>query len=264
MTLVPLFQGLYATGVARLLRGLALAGQARSADADTRGGLLSELDELTRWLAARAADAPGNFLHLVRLVEAERAWAAGDFRAAALALDAARHEAARQRPWHRALIAEHAARFYLARGLEHAGHDLLAQARQEYLAWGATAKVAQLDWAYPVRRPPSDPAATADEQSGDLPHRRAAVTAGTVDLLGILSASQALSSETSIDRLHARLIQVLSAMTGATGVHLLLSDADRHNWLLPAPGGGTIPASDSGVEVITWGPNGPVVADKLT
>ena len=201
MPLVPLFPGLYVTGIARLLRGLALAGQARDADADTRGGLLSELDELTRWLAARAADAPGNFLHLLRLVEAERAWAAGDFRAAALAFDAARHEVApRQRPWHRALIAEHAARFYLARGLEHAGHDLLAQARQEYLAWGATAKVAQLDWAYPVRRPPSDAAAAAGEQSGDLLHRRAAVMAGTVDLLGILSASQALSSETSIDR----------------------------------------------------------------
>ena len=249
MPLVPVLPGLYPTAVARLLRGLALAGQARDADADTRGGLLAELDELTRWLAARAADAPGNFLHLLRLVEAERAWAAGDFRAAALAFDAARHEAAqRQRPWHRALIAEHAARFYLARGLEHAGHDLLAQARQEYLAWGATAKVAQLDWAYPARRPPSDPAATAGEQSGDLPHRRAAVTAGTVDLLGILSASQALSSETSIGRLHARVVQVLSAMTGATGVRLLLWDADRQDWLLPAPGGGTVPASDTGQE----------------
>ena len=27
-------------------------------------------------------DAPDNFLHLLRLLEAERAWAAGDFRAA--------------------------------------------------------------------------------------------------------------------------------------------------------------------------------------
>src|SRR5208282_976808 len=128
------------------------------------------------------------------------------------------------------------------------GHDLLAQARQEYLVWGATAKVAQLDWAYPVRRPPSD--ATADggtDQSGDLTQRRAAVTAGTVDLLGILSASQALSSETSIDRLHARVVQVLSAMTGATGVHLLLWDEDRQDWVLPAPGG-TVPASGPGQE----------------
>jgi len=246
MLLVPVLPGLYPTGVARLLRGLAVAGQARDADAGTRGGLLSELDELTRWLAARAADGPDNFLHLLRLLEAERAWAAGDFRAAALAFDAARQEAAqRQRPWHRALIAEHAARFYLAHGLEHAGHDLLAQARQEYLAWGATAKVAQLDWAYPARRPPSG--AIAGEQSGDLTHRRAAVTAGTVDLLGIVAASQALSSETSIDRLHARVVQVLSAMTGATAVHLLLWDSGRQDWLLPAPGG-TVQASDGGQE----------------
>src|SRR6185312_4285505 len=185
--------------------------------------------------------------HLLRLLEAERAWVAGDFRAAALAFDAARREAApRQRPWHRALIAEHAARFYLARGLEHTGHDLLAQARQEYLAWGATAKVEQLDWAYPVLRTPSGAAATADQQSGDLPHRRAAVTAGTVDLLGIVSASQALSSETSIGRLHARVVGVLSAMTGATGVHLLLRDEHRQDWLLPAPGGGTVPVSGTG------------------
>ena len=178
MPLAPVFPGLYSTAVARLLRGLALAGQARSADAGHRGALLAELDEVTRWLAARAADAPENFLHLLRLLEAERAWTTGDFRAAALAFDAARREVApRQRPWHRALIAEHAARFYLAHGLEQAGHDLLTQVRQEYLTWGATAKVAQLDWAYPVRRPPSDAAATAGEQSGDRPHRRAAVPA---------------------------------------------------------------------------------------
>ena len=238
MPLLPVAVGRqYTSALARLLRGLALAGQARAADGGERGALLAELDEVTRWLGARAADAPDNFLHLLRLVEAERAWAAGDFRAAGLAYDAARREAAaRQRPWHQALIAEHAARFYLAHGLEHAGYELLAQARQQYLAWGATAKADQLDWAYPVLRPA--PEAAVGE----------AVTAGTIDLLGIVSASQALSSETSIGRLHARVVQVLSAMTGATGVHLLLWDQDRHGWLLPAPGGGTVPVSGTGHE----------------
>ncbi|WP_346275587.1 AAA family ATPase, partial [Pseudonocardia sp.] len=228
--------GLYPIAVARLLRGLAVAGQARASDGDERGALLSELDEVTRWLAARAADAPDNFLHLLRLLEAERAWTVGDFRAAVLGFDAARREGAqRQRPWHRALIAEHAARFYLAHGVEHAGYDLLAQAREEYLAWGATAKVAQLDWAYPTLRPQPDASGEhGANQSGDLSPRRPLVTTGTIDLLGILSASQALSSETSIERLHARVAEVVGAMTGATGVHLLLWSDDRQDWLLPA------------------------------
>ena len=236
--LIPANVGNYSTAVARLLRGLALAGQARVTDGDEGEGLLSELDEVTRWHAAHATDAPDNFRHLLRLLEAERAWAAGDFHAAVLAFDAARREAAqRQRPWHRALIAERAARFYLAHGVEHAGYDLLAQARHEYVMWGATAKVGQLDWAYPALRPQAGPDGTpSGEQPGPLPARRPTVTTGTIDLLGILSASQALSSETSIDRLHARVAQVLSAMTGATGVHLLLWSADRQDWLLPAPG----------------------------
>ena len=252
MPLIPANVGNYSTAVARLLRGLALAEQARAANGGERGGLPSELDEVIGWLAARAVDAPDNFLHLLRLLEAERAWAAGDFQAAVLAFDAARREAAqRRRPWHRALIAERAARFYLAHGVEHAGYDLLAQARQEYLAWGAVAKVDQLDWAYPGLRPHDGANGTqSGEQPAHLPPRRAAVTTGTIDLLGVLSASQALSSETSIGRLHTRVVQVLSAMTGATGVHLLLWSEDRQDWLLPAPGsdGGTIPVSGTGHE----------------
>src|SRR3569833_2295253 len=125
MPLLPVVPGIYPTAVARLLRGLALAGQARYSHGDERDALLSELEEVTRWLAARAADAPENLLHLLRLVEAERAWTDGDFRAATIAFDAARYEVAQhQRPWHRALIAEHAAHFSLAHGVDHAGYHL--------------------------------------------------------------------------------------------------------------------------------------------
>ncbi|MFI0447456.1 AAA family ATPase [Actinomadura sp. 6N118] len=249
MPLLPADMGSYPTAGAYLLHGLALAGQARAAHGDERGRLLSELDDVARWLAARAADAPANFLHLLRWVDAERAWAVGDFQAAVLAFDAARREVARrQRPWHRALIAERAARFHLAHGAEHTGYDLLAQARQDYLAWGATAKAAQLDWAYPTLRPQAD--ATSGhrgERSGDLPYHRSTVTTGTIDLLGILSVSQALSSETSVEGLHQRVAQALRAMTGATDVHLLLWSADRQVWLLPTPGsGGTVLADGTG------------------
>ncbi|WP_238005413.1 AAA family ATPase [Dactylosporangium sp. AC04546] len=250
MPLLPIFGRNYPTALAHMLRGLSLAGQARESLGDERGPLLRELDEVSRWLAARAADAPANFLHLLRLVEAEQAWALGDFRAAALAFDAARRAVAhRQRPWHRALITEHAARFYLANGLDDHGYHLLVEARREYLAWGATAKVHQLDWAYPTLRP--QPVATTGQRGeapGDDFHDRVSVTTGTLDLLGILSASQALSSETSFERLHARVVQVLSTMTGATGVHLPLCSEDRQGWLLLTPGGGTASVSGTGYE----------------
>src|SRR3984957_10466756 len=73
---------------------------------------------------------------------------------------------------------------------------------------------------------------------------------GTIDMLGIVSASQTLSSETSVGQMRARVAEVLSAMTGANGVHLLLWDEDRHGWLRPAPdaGGGTVPVSRTGQE----------------
>ncbi len=63
------------------------------------------------------------------------------------------------------------------------------------------------------------------------------MTTGTIDLLGILSASRALSSETSVERLHERVVEVLSDMTGATGVELVLWSDDRRSWLIPGEAG---------------------------
>jgi signal transduction histidine kinase len=248
MQSLHLIPGNYATALARLLRGLALAADARAAQADERDGLLSELDDVIRWLAARAADAPENFGHMLRVLEAERAWSTGEFGAAAMAFDAACGEVAgRQRAWHRALITERAARFALAQGLQHAGFELLAHARQEYLAWGATAKVAQLDWAYPALRPHTDlPGESGADRAADLPRQGPMLTTGTIDLLAILSASQALSSETSIEGLHVRVVHVLAAMTGATAVQLVLWDEDRQVWLRPAQGGTAGPVGSVG------------------
>ena len=246
MPLLETALGLYPIALTRLLRGLALAAQIRARRDDERAGARAELDEVTGWLAARATDAPANFLHLLRLLEAERAWALGDLRAAELGFDAARREVAgRPRPWHRALITERAARFYLARSLDHLGFQLLAQARQHYLVWGATAKVDQLDWAYPALGQPPHATVGVDDPT-ELPRARVGVVStGNLDLLGILSASQALSGHTSIDQLCTRVVEILGAMTGATAVELLVWDSDRRDWVLPTRSGSTAAISAS-------------------
>ena len=247
MPLLSAVEAQYPVAIARLLRALSLAAQARATQTARRGAILAELDEQIAWLSARAVDAPFNFGHLLRLAEAERAWAAGNFREASYTYDAAQREvSARARPWHRALILERSARFFLAHGMEQTSNTLLAGARRQYLAWGATAKVSQLDWAYPTLRagpagaqpamgPPAQPAA-----------QRSTVTTGTIDLLGIVTASQALSSETNIDGLQARVVGILSAMTGATSVHLLLRDQNDHRWRVVTSDGGTVALEDAG------------------
>jgi diguanylate cyclase (GGDEF)-like protein len=244
MSFVPAFAGTYLTGPAHLLRALSCAEQARAAAGGQRRELLAELDRAIEWIAARATDSPANFLHLLRFVEAERAWATNDFQAASRAFDAANREVtARQRPYHRALILEHTGRFSLAYGMPHLGHTLLADARRAYLAWGADAKVDQLHWAYPTLQDlpavpgPAEAVGSVDARPGDRA-LRAGLTSGAVDLLSIAASLQALSSETSIEDLRARVVEVLGTMTGATGVQLLLWDEDQRTWLVTERGNG--------------------------
>lgn len=256
MGMIDMLTGTYITAIARVLRALALAEAVRSSPVADRAALLAELDEVTAWVAPLAEQAPENLRHLLRLIEAERAWAIGEFRTAAYAFDVATRDVAiRQRAWHRALIMERAARFHLSHGLENAGLQLLSMAREAYHGWGASAKVEQLDWAYPTLRHPagagSRPAgrAAGSETVDSAPAQRDRIPAGAIDMLGILAGSQALSSETSIDGLRARVVDVLSAMTGATGVQLLLWGEEQEGWLVaaPLPGGGTtIPLAEAG------------------
>ncbi|SDT62628.1 sensor histidine kinase [Actinoplanes derwentensis] len=197
-------RGFYVSALARVVRCLSLTARLR--DGDPTAG--TELGGLRDWLAARATDSPRNFRPLLRLVDAERAWARGDPDAAARHFDAGLDEVT-GRPWHRALLAERAARFHLERGMAHTGHRLLVEARDTYLAWGAGGLLARLEAGHPFLR-----ATVPDSGSG----------AGTdrIDLVAILRASRALSSATSLAGLERQVGDVLSAMTGATHVRLVL------------------------------------------
>jgi signal transduction histidine kinase len=194
-----------------------------------RAERVAVLEKCSAWFVARAADQRANFLHLAHLVRAELAWVLGDSWKAATLFDLALQEASRRRrPWHRALTAERAALFHLAHGMDHAGTRLMAQARELYANWGAQAKVKLLDHAYPWLRGMGDSRApgTASQQRP----RSGTPSSDALDLLGILRASQALSSHRTMRDLALRVNEILAALTGATRVSLIV--AMQRQWLL--------------------------------
>jgi diguanylate cyclase (GGDEF)-like protein len=252
--LLPHVPGMYLGAMAQPLRGLSLAEEAKAAGPTERPALLAELDGCRAWLTARAADAPENFGHLVRWIDAERAWAVEDFQAAVGSFDAAMAEVARRvRPWHAALITERAARFHVVHGLERSGGVLLTEARNLYHEWGASAKVDALEQEFPgLAAQHASCASSRGSVDGGRTSLRgssrgngssepvsaghtSAVSSDSIDQLAVVRASQALSSETNIDRLRVRVVEVLGAMTGATSVRLVLWNQDAEGWFVPSP-----------------------------
>jgi diguanylate cyclase (GGDEF)-like protein len=227
---LPFIATYYTRALGELVHGLALAHRVRTADPDRpTADVAAELESSREWMHARAADEPVNFAHLASLLDAEQAWAHGDLLAALRGYDIARAQVAhRNRPWHRALITERAARCHLAAHLTHAGHALLVEAARQFAAWGATGKVRQLHREYPFLTAATRTTSTTTNQtpsptSGPL-------VADSLDLMAVLRTSQALSSETNFDHLRVRVGEVIGAMTGATRVLLAIRDDENRHW----------------------------------
>jgi len=133
------------------------------------------------------------------------------------------------------MITERAGLFRLTLGHEYGARAMLTVARDAYAAWGATVKVEQMRREHPFLRT----VAPADE----LPPHRVDALIGpgantdpdAVDLLAVLSASQAIGRETGFEQLHARVVEVLTAMTGATDVTVLLRE-ESGSWTVPGRG----------------------------
>ncbi|BAL88309.1 putative multi-sensor signal transduction histidine kinase [Actinoplanes missouriensis 431] len=224
MTGVRAIRGFYNSMLARVTRAVSLARRIR-AGADTAA--VRDLDEARSWLARRAADCPHNFRPLLHLVEAERAWALGDPVTATREYDAGLTEVS-GRPWHRALLAERAGLFHLSQGLEYGGRRLLADALDAYCRWGAQGKADAMTAAHPFLRAAASPATGSHGPGGEtLP----------IDLMAVLRASQALSSQTTVAGLQAQVGDLLAGMTGATVAHLVLQHQETSDWYASAIAG---------------------------
>ncbi|GLY02868.1 diguanylate cyclase [Actinoplanes sp. NBRC 101535] len=237
---LPSIPGSYPNTQAHVVGVLGAAARARRSTGAEREAALAEVDRCRDFLAARAADQPANFRHLQHFAEATRAAAHGDYAAAALAYDAAIVDAG-GRSWHGPLITERAALFHLAYGLEHVGTRLIAEACQGYAAWGATGKVQQLKREHPVLATALSGAWTPRAATQGRAHSLT-LSSEVIDLMAVLDAARALSSETSLERLRIRVQHVLSQLTGATAVHMIVRDDRGDGWILP--GEGTAPTAE--------------------
>jgi histidine kinase len=194
-------------------------------DADRQEALArseKDLETLRAW----SAHAPQNFEHRVSLVAAERARVLGQAAEARELYDRAIGLAQQHGYVHEeALAHEHAARFHRQGGPgrhAHLARNYLHDARYAYRRWGATAKVAQLDAAFPQELAPGAHA-PAELRAGASATSTSEMRAGeTLDLVSILKASQALSGEIVLEGLLRKLLATVIENAGAQRACLVL------------------------------------------
>ena len=240
------------------LARLAVFGES---DAPTRRQIRKRVGSNQRKLRRWAGQVPQNHRHRYHLVEAEcaRVWGkmtdAREHYDQAIALARAHDFLVDE-----AIAHERAARYYLDRSLGHMGHHYLRDAHAAYSRWGAVAKARQLEARYPhvlsaVQRSPFEAALSSSapgaavgpvSTTASLPASTTVPTTRTtrttskresstaLDLISVLKASQALSSEIVLERLLATLMENVLENAGAQrGVLLLEREAQ---WVIEARG----------------------------
>ncbi|NER36087.1 MAG: AAA family ATPase [Oscillatoria sp. SIO1A7] len=179
-----------------------------------------------------ADNAPMNYLHKFYLVEAERHRALGEKLEAIELYDCAIAGAkANEYIQEEALANELAAKFYLDWGKEKFAAGYMQEAYYCYARWGAKAKIEQLEEKYPqlllpilqeskYRPSPSNPGITT-QTLGTVTS-----TTSVLDLASAIKASQAISSEISLDALLSKLMGVVLENAGADKGALILNRSD--------------------------------------
>ncbi len=181
-----------------------------------------------RW----AEYAPMNHLHKFYLVESERERVLGrqieamDYYEKAISLAAENNYLQEE-----ALANELAGKFHLANNRITMAKAYLQEAKYDYLRWGATAKVQDLERRYPqLLELRFENTSTGKVDSTQL----AATKLEALDLETVLKASQAIASEILLDKLLATLMTILIENAGAQTGYLILPTEDE--WRIEAIG----------------------------
>jgi len=190
--------------------------------------------KMKRW----ANHAPMNYLHKYQLVEAERARVQGQPWKAIEYYDQAA-EGAHQQGYlqEEALAYELAAKFWLAQRKEAVARLDMMKAHDCYQQWGAFHKVEHLEDNYPTLciddTAPIATHSTEEYETQQYTSMTSQITimsqeeSDRLDLTTVTKASQAISSEIVLDKLLAKLMEIVIENAGAQKGFLLLSEADE-------------------------------------
>ncbi len=187
--------------------------------------VLENQEKMKYW----AGHCPMNFQHKYELVEAEKARVLGETLLAMEYYDCAIRGAKEQGYiQEEALAYERAAEFYLSLGREEIATTYMSQAYYGYLAWGALAKVKDLESRYPqLLAPVSARFPLQPLVSGNQPVFKSTKTTEVIDLTTVIQASQSLANEITLDKLIEKLMQILMKNAGAQISYLILEQENR-------------------------------------
>ena len=218
--------GTVASAAYRFYASLILAASLPDLCAKEQKAARAELADHRAQLEKWAASCPQNFEHQLLLVGAEQERLDGN---AAAAMDLYDRSIALARAngfvQDEALAHERAAAFWLGRGKEDFARVHLLRAREGYEAWGAQAKLRQMEAGPLARLVKGAPAAAPGLQVQPsapfgMPGREA-----NLDLTAVIRASQAISGEIVLERLLDRMMAIVMESAGAeTGCLLLRKD----------------------------------------
>ncbi|WP_224366223.1 sensor histidine kinase [Hyalangium versicolor] len=199
---------------------LALAAYHPVAPVSEKDTVRARLEKHLHVLETWARGCPENFRQKHLLVAAEFARIEGRqldaMRLYDSAIDSARQNEFRQ---DEALAHDRAGRFYYTLGHRRIAVPYLRAAMKGFARWGATAKAVLLEEEFPD-------IALSEALPWKIPTtREQSIASGTgLDLLGILKASETLSSEVVLDRLLEKLMTVCLEVAGAQRGALLLHE----------------------------------------
>jgi predicted ATPase/transcriptional regulator with GAF, ATPase, and Fis domain len=210
--------------------GLTLAATLDGASREDHIVLRRELDRCLTALGVAADNAPANFRRYERVLAAAAAAADGANDAAVAAFEEAVHAATEAgAPNDEAWALEQYGMYWMRRRNGRIGRALLTDAHQRYAAWGAMAKVRDLEARFPDLVSAPSPGWLAP----------AGVPVSGLDVASVIKASHAVAGEIEVDRLVETLLRIAGENAGADRT-VLVEDRDgalvvAAEWSLAGP-----------------------------